>query len=1103
MRNLFIWLACASSVLAADAGRPARLPGDGRLFSGPSTARVLNIHDTESRPVARSRAARVSQAVLSEDFSKMTLGSESTPWSGGIVGDVPATLTGSAGWYGATVRQAGGCVFIDDYSSAQGAIRFIDTPGLEFDSRQDLLVKFRCRSNSSADEVYVLDVEPDGETVSYTGSKITGLWSEYSLVLRSVEPGHYVEFQSSEHPFYLDDIEISVLTDLTAPKVRPATDITADGFTANWDAVAGATGYSVRVNTIRVSDGLEPVTYIDTDFSGITEGSIENPVPPQYLVESLNDYIDEKGWRVRLPFMAAGYLGLSNRMLATLGRSYLQSPVLDLSKDNGRITIDISYLTPDVDMFQAMIYAVNAQGDLTLRSQKMLFTSDRYGSTIDESFTLSGGTSSCVVIIMLPETTDGTLFIDRLRVAQHLEEGDRYIVPLPTVDTAVNSARISTAGSRQNDRFSYYVTAYASYGGNYVYSPESNGIIVGEDSDEVPEHLSVPGGISASVTGSRVRASWTPVDGANSYEARVIRRHDSDGNERVTVIHEDFDAIQVNTTNLDAPRALGEDGHDVLDDYTNVPGWEVFQGWYVDGAVGILGYYNMMGIGCYMISPPYDLSADGGKMVMNISVGSDSYGQGATIYLAHNDPETGVMIYDEMFPMDTMYGWNDFTIPFTKGTEASYFVFFPYGYGLSYFDNITVTQAIPAGISETAIATVRTSSARAEVNVPQVNNADEYHLTVRALWTDASDVEKTSSDWSDRILLTGLVPTTSYSGYVRDTDGNGIAGATVTLTENATGASYSTVTNTWGMFRIANISELDGSFNVTASAPGHYPATITGVTFDGGAVADADLRLRSTPSENDLQLGAYTGTALAGSLYLSYPNSDSQTIYPAEVIPFPADTEIKTVAVDGYCNSTSASTISVDLYMAQTDDCGFSTDEPEPYPTDEMEPAASASVTVNTAGSADMPEELFAIACDGNGYTYTGGNLLVAFKARSKSYTDVYMAVDASRPGTSIHRYWTSRETDRWRINPAGMPVIRVTYRTPSGIGESAITPILSVTGGNGTIEIRSTQTRTITVYRADGTAAAHTAVTAGHPATAGPLAPGIYIVEGIKVCVR
>ena len=80
MRNLFIWLACASSVLAADAGRPARLPGDGRLFSGPSTAQVLNIHDTESRPVARSRAAQVSQAVLSEDFSKMTLGGAAASW---------------------------------------------------------------------------------------------------------------------------------------------------------------------------------------------------------------------------------------------------------------------------------------------------------------------------------------------------------------------------------------------------------------------------------------------------------------------------------------------------------------------------------------------------------------------------------------------------------------------------------------------------------------------------------------------------------------------------------------------------------------------------------------------------------------------------------------------------------------------------------------------------------------------------------------------------------------------------------------------------------------------------------------------------------------
>ncbi len=62
-----------------------------------------------------------------------------------------------------------------------------------------------------------------------------------------------------------------------AVQVLPATNVTENGFTANWKAVAGADGYSVMVftKTTVPADGLYTVLY--EDFNLISAGSVVEP----------------------------------------------------------------------------------------------------------------------------------------------------------------------------------------------------------------------------------------------------------------------------------------------------------------------------------------------------------------------------------------------------------------------------------------------------------------------------------------------------------------------------------------------------------------------------------------------------------------------------------------------------------------------------------------------------------------------------------------------------------------------------------------------------------------------------------------------------------
>ncbi|MGM9822577.1 MAG: carboxypeptidase-like regulatory domain-containing protein [Muribaculaceae bacterium] len=891
-------------------------------------------------------------------------------------------------------------------------------------------------------------------------------------------------------------------TSLATPRVLPATDIQPASYTANWSAVDNAEGYLVFPRIIHTADGITPYYIVNTTFDKITEGSTGSPVLPQYVINSMDDYMEATGWLCRIPLQAGGALGLTNRFLDTYGNSLLQSPTLDLSGASGNVDISLRYLAQDVDMFQVSMYQIRPDGSVSLRATKMIYTGEEYDVWKDVSFTLGGGTSSAMLVILLPETTRGTIFLDSLNMSQQLDEGTRYIVPGATLQTEATSIRVETPDAVVGDTRSYSVQAYRIEEDNVIYSTESNSIIVGADSDEVPEELVTPAPALDAVNGSQFTARWEPVAGANAYDVQLYRRHTSNGNETTTIINENFDRIQVGTTDLDYPRAMHLDGYDRLDDFTAVPGWEVFQGFYVDGAVGILGYWNMLGVGCYMKSPVFDLSADSGKMTLSLKVGSDYYNQGATVYLAHDNPETGGIIYDDMLPLDEMEkGFHSFSTVFTKGRKDSYFVFYPYGYGVSYFDDILVTQNVPAGTHDTAISHRTTSECSVTMTVPTVNPADEYYFTVRALYIDAKNIEKTASEPCDMIKINGLQPTTYYSGKVVDTNGDYIANATVTLTAPGVSAPLHAVTNQWGLFRIENISRADVEYTATVSAQGYRTARVAGITFtDLQPVADALFTLRAADG-NSIEIGIPTAPDANGPLCLQYNNSDTETIYSADALGLPAGTVIRSVAYDGYCLTDKEVTYEIALRMAN--DTGSDTfDTPAPKVGQATEPFWSGSVTLNRKGTQALPEELLSFSNE-NGFEYTGGALRVSLSARATRNSEFYFFNDATAPGTSICRYWSRGAEGEWKVNTSGRPVVRLVCDLPSGITETVILDngytVRPVSGG---LQINAPSPCTVSICSVSGACVASVSLTANETLFV-PLAPGLYIAGHTKIAIK
>lgn len=121
---------------------------------------------------------------------------------------------------------------------------------------------------------------------------------------------------------YPDLLEIGFQTPLNSievPVALPATEVKADGFTANWTASPSATSYTLRVTPKPAATLLMTETFGNCTTAG-----------GQDIGNSLNTYLDNPGWTGTKVYTAVGGVRLGTGSAT----GYITSPALDLSADS-------------------------------------------------------------------------------------------------------------------------------------------------------------------------------------------------------------------------------------------------------------------------------------------------------------------------------------------------------------------------------------------------------------------------------------------------------------------------------------------------------------------------------------------------------------------------------------------------------------------------------------------------------------------------------------------------------------------------------------------------------------------------------------------------
>lgn len=78
------------------------------------------------------------------------------------------------------------------------------------------------------------------------------------------------------------------------PEPKPETAITANGFTANWSAVEGATSYTIQLRYIDNSINIADMRQLKEDFSGFAKYTSDGS---QDISAKLDDYMQTAGWQ--------------------------------------------------------------------------------------------------------------------------------------------------------------------------------------------------------------------------------------------------------------------------------------------------------------------------------------------------------------------------------------------------------------------------------------------------------------------------------------------------------------------------------------------------------------------------------------------------------------------------------------------------------------------------------------------------------------------------------------------------------------------------------------------------------------------------------------
>ena len=266
--------------------------------------------------------------------------------------------------------------------------------------------------------------------------------------------------------------------------VLEASDITTQSFTANWQRLPKATGYTLQPYKVETyaEDGLKEILY--DSFSKSTEGTFDNPVK----VTNADDVADAEGWTGQNMLSAEGMLG-ANAGRFPMNLSFLRSPHLNLASDGGKYTVHIKAYGTSVNYISVyrVYHLIDTDSDGIADALNIHKTQafDSNGYT-EDTWEMDDGAEN--MVLAFEENKLAKFFLDEITVTQTTKAGEvirQTLTPVTIEDGSTTSYTLT--GLDAGGLYGYTVTGMRTDGYGFK---ENSGT-----SEMVLVRLSEPDGI--------------------------------------------------------------------------------------------------------------------------------------------------------------------------------------------------------------------------------------------------------------------------------------------------------------------------------------------------------------------------------------------------------------------------------------------------------------------------------------------------------------------------------------------------------------------------------------------------------------------------------
>lgn len=277
------------------------------------------------------------------------------------------------------------------------------------------------------------------------------------LVVNDIDPNYEYYYNVTAldgelHSQASEDMWVNGVEGLKADAL-PATNVTDNGFTANWKGKATATRYRLGVyrSTDSAVEDMPNFVVVHEDFNKIDKGTLLNPENPWvYNVDLSEEGMARTDWQVQLPRYVVGMAGAGDSNPWMQLNGLVSSPKMSLTANGGAFDVDVTvYGTAPGDNIYAMLLKNPLEGTALASAQVFIPKAhEEVKATLhfDAATDLEAERSNVYLVFMSANGSE--FFIDDVTVRQDIKKGDKMFGPVEVIYPETTSFAVTGIDGR-------------------------------------------------------------------------------------------------------------------------------------------------------------------------------------------------------------------------------------------------------------------------------------------------------------------------------------------------------------------------------------------------------------------------------------------------------------------------------------------------------------------------------------------------------------------------------------------------------------------------------------------------------------------------------